>query len=132
MTDAGPAEQAIRTPYYVVFDVEVRDALQYMEYMTQVLHQIEAAGGNYLARGGPHTVYEGDWLPYRLVLMEFPSREAFEGFYYSPAYQDLHAMRDEVSYASFKLLGLTYRSLAHNQGTWYNLITKGLWRARVT
>ena len=53
----------------------------------------------YLARGGPHTVYEGDWSPYRLVLLEFPSREAFEGFYHSPAYQDLHALRDEVSYA---------------------------------
>jgi hypothetical protein len=26
-------------------------------------------------------------------------REAFEGFYHSPAYQDLHALRDEVSYA---------------------------------
>ena len=50
-------------------------------------------------RGGPHTVYEGDWSPYRLVLLEFPSREAFEGFYRSPAYQDLHALRDEVSYA---------------------------------
>ena len=99
MTDAGPAEQATRTPYYVVFDVDVRDAPRYLEYMRQVLPQIEAAGGKYLARGGSHTVYEGDWTPYRLVLMEFPSREAFEGFYYSPAYQGLHALRDEVSYA---------------------------------
>jgi len=33
------------------------------------------------------------------VLLEFPTREAFEGFYHSPAYQDLHALRDEVSYA---------------------------------
>jgi uncharacterized protein (DUF1330 family) len=76
MTDAGPAEQAAPTPYYVVFDVDVRDAPRYMEYMAQVLPQIEAAGGKYLARGGPHTVYEGDWSPYRLVLVEFPSREA--------------------------------------------------------
>ena len=99
MTDAGPAEQATPTPYYVVFDVDVLDAPRYMEYMAQVLPQIEAAGGTYLVRSGAHTVYEGDWSPYRLVLMEFPSREAFEGFYYSPAYRDLHAMRDEVSHA---------------------------------
>ena len=33
-----------------------------------------------------------------------PSREAFEGFYHSPAYQDLHAMRDEVSHA--RLVGV--------------------------
>lgn len=99
MTDAGAAGQAAPAPYYVVFDVDVRDARRYGEYMTHVLPQIEAAGGRYLARGGPHTVYEGDWSPYRLVLLEFPSREAFESFYRSPAYQDLHALRDEVSYA---------------------------------
>ena len=99
MTDAGAAGQVAPAPYYVVFDVDVRDVARYGEYMTHVLPQIEAAGGKYLARGGPHTVYEGDWSPYRLVLLEFPSREAFEGFYHSPAYQDLHALRDEVSYA---------------------------------
>lgn len=91
-------------PYYVVFNVDVRDALRYGKYMALVLPQIEAAGGKYLAHGGPHTVYEGDWSPYRLVLLQFPSREAFESFYHSPAYQDLHAMRDEVSYA--RLVGV--------------------------
>jgi uncharacterized protein (DUF1330 family) len=104
MTDTGPAEQAASIPYYVVFDADVRDAPRYMEYMALVLPQIEAAGGKYLARGGPHTTYEGDWSPHRLVLLDFPSREAFEGFYSSPAYQDLHAMRDEVSYA--RLVGV--------------------------
>jgi len=104
MTDAGLAERAAPTPYYVVFDVDVRDAPRYMEYMAQVLPIIEAAGGKYLARGGPHTVYEGDWSPYRIVLLEFPSREAFEDFYNSPAYQDLHAMREEASYA--RLVGV--------------------------
>jgi len=99
MTDAGAAGQATPAPYYVVFDVDVRDVAGYGEYMAHVRPQIEAAGGRYLARGGPHTVYEGDWSPYRLVLLEFPTREAFEGFYHSPAYQDLHALRDEVRYA---------------------------------
>jgi uncharacterized protein (DUF1330 family) len=104
MPDEEPPEQASPAPYYVVFDVDVRDAPRYREYMAHVLPQIEAAGGRYLARGGPHTVYEGDWSPYRLVLVQFPSREAFEGFYYSPAYQDLHAIRDEASYG--RLVGV--------------------------
>ena len=85
MTDAGAAGQAAPAPFYVVFDVDVRDAAGYGEYMAHVLPRIEAAGGKYLARGGPHTVYEGAWSPYRLVLLEFPSREAFEDFYHSPA-----------------------------------------------
>ncbi|HEY1320165.1 MAG TPA: DUF1330 domain-containing protein [Streptosporangiaceae bacterium] len=104
MTDAGPAGRAAPAPYYVVFDVDVRDASRYGQYMALVLPQIEAAGGKYLARGGPHTVYEGDWTPYRLVLLEFPPREAFEGFYHSRVYQDLHALRDEASYA--RLVGV--------------------------
>jgi hypothetical protein len=37
MTDAGPAEQAAPTPYYVVFDVDVRDAPRYGMYMALVL-----------------------------------------------------------------------------------------------
>jgi hypothetical protein len=44
MTETGPAGQAAPTPYYVVFDVDVRDAPRYGEYMARVLPQIEAAG----------------------------------------------------------------------------------------
>ena len=60
MSEAGPGGQAAPAPFYVVFDVDVRDTLRYAEYMAHVLPQIEAAGGKYLARGGPHTVYEGE------------------------------------------------------------------------
>ena len=45
MTNAGAAGQAAPAPYYVVFDVDVRDAPRYGEYMAHVLPQIEAAGG---------------------------------------------------------------------------------------
>jgi uncharacterized protein (DUF1330 family) len=45
---------------------------------------LEAAGARYLVRGGAHKVYEGDWEPRRIVLLEFPSLEAFEGFYNGP------------------------------------------------
>jgi uncharacterized protein (DUF1330 family) len=33
------------------------------------------------------------------VLLEFPSKEAFEAFYYGPTYQGLKAIRDECSSA---------------------------------
>ena len=67
--------------------------------MSGVKPALEAAGGNYLARGGAVTVYEGDWQPRRIVLLEFPSKEAFEAFYYGPTYQGLKAIRDECSSA---------------------------------
>jgi uncharacterized protein (DUF1330 family) len=60
---------------------------------------LEAAGGRYLARGGTHKVYEGDWAPRRIVLLEFPSIEAWESFYSGETYQSLKRIRDECSSA---------------------------------
>jgi uncharacterized protein (DUF1330 family) len=84
---------------YVIFDVEIRDAAQYQEFMANVKPKIEKVGGKYLARGGTHKIYEGDWEPRRLVLLEFPSVAAFETFYYGPTYQGLKSIRDACSSA---------------------------------
>lgn len=84
---------------YVVFDVEIRDAQRYQEFMQQVKPALEAAGARYLARGGPLKVWEGDWSPRRLVILEFPSIAAWEDFYHGPVYQGLKAVRDECSSA---------------------------------
>jgi uncharacterized protein (DUF1330 family) len=84
---------------YVIFDVEIRDPARYQEFMKGVRPALEAAGARYLARGGAHKVYEGDWTPRRIVLIEFPSVGAFEAFYNGPVYQGLKAIRDEVSSA---------------------------------
>ena len=84
---------------YAIFDVEIQDMDQYQEFMRAVKSALEAAGGKYLARGGTHKVYEGDWQPRRLVLLEFPSVQAFESFYQGPVYRNLKAVRDACSSA---------------------------------
>ncbi len=84
---------------YVIFDVEIRDPARYQEFMTGVKPALEAAGAKYLARGGTHKVYEGDWQPRRIVLLEFPSVQAWEEFYLGPVYQGLKLIRDECSSA---------------------------------
>jgi uncharacterized protein (DUF1330 family) len=83
---------------YVIFDVEIRNMTCYQEFMAAVKPAIEAAGGRYLARGGTLKVYEGDWNPRRIVILEFPSIVAFDQFYAGP-YQALKAIRDECSSA---------------------------------
>lgn len=83
---------------YVIFDVEIRDMTRYQAFMAAVKPAVEAAGGRYLARGGAHKVYEGDWEPRRIVILEFPSVEAFDSFYAGP-YQALKSIRDECSSA---------------------------------
>jgi uncharacterized protein (DUF1330 family) len=80
--------------------------------MKRVKPVLEKAGGRYLARGGAHKVYEGDWNLRRIVLLEFPSVAAWESFYYGFMYQKLKAIRDERS--------------SGRLGSW----TSGLWAER--
>ena len=83
----------------VIFDVEIRDLDRYQDFMNQVKPALAAAGAKYLTRGGEHRLYEGDWTPRRIVILEFPSIEAWEGFYNGPVYQGLKVVRDECSSA---------------------------------
>jgi uncharacterized protein (DUF1330 family) len=84
---------------YVIFDVQIRDPAAYKEFMEGVKPALELAGARYLARGGAHKVYEGDWEPRRIVILEFPSVAAWEGFYEGPVYQGLKSVRDRCSSA---------------------------------
>jgi len=84
---------------YVIFDVEIRDMARYQEFMKAVKPAIEEVGGKYLARGGTHKVHEGDWEPRRIVILEFPSIQAFESFYDGPIYRGLKPIRDSCSSA---------------------------------
>ena len=86
-------------PAYVIFDVEISDVARYQEFMSRVKPALDEAGAKYLARGGVHKVYEGDWAPRKIVLLEFPSVAAFEAFYNGPTYQGLKSIRDQCSSA---------------------------------
>ncbi|MGB3244900.1 MAG: DUF1330 domain-containing protein [Sulfitobacter sp.] len=63
---------------YLIYDVEIHDTGPYGAFMEQVKPLVEAFGGRYLARGGPHEVLEGKWEPTRIVLFEFPDMDAAE------------------------------------------------------
>jgi uncharacterized protein (DUF1330 family) len=84
---------------YVIFDVDISDPKRYQEFMSGVKPALEMAGAKYLARGGAHKVYEGDWEPRRIVLLEFPSVADWESFYNGPTYRGLKSVRDACSSA---------------------------------
>lgn len=84
---------------YLIFDVEIRDMARYQEFMAGVKPALEAAGARYLVRGGAHKVYEGDWEPRRIVLLEFPTAQAADDFYNGETYRKLKAIRDACSSA---------------------------------
>ncbi len=78
---------------YVVVDCEVTDAVQYERYKELAPPAITRHGGRYLARGGATDVLEGDWVPKRIVVLEFPSAAAARAFYDSEEYRAARAAR---------------------------------------
>jgi uncharacterized protein (DUF1330 family) len=84
---------------YVITDLEVFDIAQYLAYQQALRPLLEQAGAHYLVRGGSFRVYEGDYQPRRLVLVEFPSLDAIEEFYESEPFQALESQRRACSSA---------------------------------
>ena len=72
---------------YLLVDCEVTDAERYERYKQLAPAAIAKFGGRYLARGGATDVLEGNWLPRRVVVLEFPSTDAARRFYDSPEYR---------------------------------------------
>ena len=76
-------------PCYAVGHITVKNPEGYKDYAAQVPATIAAHGGKYLVRGGTATDVEGSMPHDRHVVLEFPSREALEGWYNSPEYQTI-------------------------------------------
>jgi uncharacterized protein (DUF1330 family) len=78
---------------YIIVNVEVVDQAGYEDYKQAVGPTIEAYGGRYLARGGRVEVLEGDWLPKRFVIVEFPNAERARAWWESAEYAAPKAVR---------------------------------------
>ena len=86
---------------YIVVDCEVMNPAQYENYKKLAPAAIAAHGGRYLARGGATVVLEGEWKPNRVVILEFPSLAAAQGFYDSPEYREARAARAGAARMNF-------------------------------
>lgn len=84
---------------FTVIDLEVYDIALYLAYHQSVKPLLEQIGARYLARGGQFRVFDGDYQPRRLVLLEFPTLQVMEDFYASDAYQALEPRRKACSNA---------------------------------
>ena len=71
---------------YVIVDIEVTEPVEYEEYKRLAAPTVAAYGGRYVARGGATEVLEGDWVPHRLVVLEFESVEQARRWWDSPEY----------------------------------------------
>jgi uncharacterized protein (DUF1330 family) len=89
---------------FVVVQVAVHDQPTFEDYRKGVLATVTAHGGAFRVRGGALTVVEGEWPNPRLVVIEFPSRAAAEGWYHSPEYQKILPLRLKSSAANLVIV----------------------------
>jgi len=82
---------------YVIADVEVLDPAGYEEYRRGVPATIAAYGGRYLVRGGATEVAEGEWIPKRVVILEFESAARAKAWLESPEYRPLRQIRQRCA-----------------------------------
>jgi uncharacterized protein (DUF1330 family) len=79
---------------YVVATARIDNPEMLNEYLGKVVATFPP-DARILAVDETAEVVEGDVQPPRIVLIEFPSRESFRGWYDSPAYQAIVGLRLE-------------------------------------
>ncbi len=82
---------------YVIVDINVRDPVGYEDYKRLAAPTVAAHGGRYMARGGRTEVLEGDWVPNRLVILEFESTERARQWLHSAEYEKPRHLRHKTA-----------------------------------
>ncbi len=85
---------------YIFGNIEVTDPAGYEEYRKQAPATIASYGGRYLTRAGATEVLEGDWVPKRVVILEFPNMAQLKAWYDSPEYRALLQIRRRTAKSS--------------------------------
>ena len=78
---------------YLIAQETVHDEAVFGEYRKEVVSTLAPFEGKFIARGGKCTVLEGKCEHPRTVVIEFPNREAAEGWYKSANYQKVIGLR---------------------------------------
>ena len=90
--------------YCVVATANVMDDSWTEAYTREVTKLVEQFGGRYIIRSSNVEVLEGKDRPEVLVVMEFPSKEAFTRFYQSEEYQPYLEARKKGAKGNFFLV----------------------------
>ena len=91
--------------YYATVALTMKDDSWVGDYLPNVTALVERHGGKYLARTGNIQQLEGKLEPVTLqVILEWPSKEAAEGFFGDPEYRPYREARQSGSDSEFYLV----------------------------
>lgn len=88
----GRASVGAVTAYFIAH-LAIHDEQEYQRYLDAADEVFSRHGGRYLAVDDAPEVLEGSGEYARIVLIEFPDREALRRWYFSPEYQQILAHR---------------------------------------
>ncbi len=92
-------------PAYVIADVrDAWDTEALEEYRRRNTDAVAAHGGRFVVRGGEHELLEGEWDTKRIVLIEFPDREAARAWWNADEYEAIKPIRRGASTTNILLV----------------------------
>jgi uncharacterized protein (DUF1330 family) len=91
-------------PTYIVGDIHVTDPAAYEAHVSRALATIARFGGRVIAGGGKIDLLEGDPIPERIFIIEFPNAEAARRWYQSDDYQEALKVRLSASHGRVFLI----------------------------
>lgn len=90
---------------YLIAEIKVTDDSWVPEYATNVHKLVEKHGGKYLSRSGNIETLEGSDKDSTLIaILEFPTREALDGFATDPEYAPFRQARQAGSVSNFHVI----------------------------
>lgn len=85
---------------YAIATITIHDPERYAVYGAGFMEIFNRHGGKLLAVDDAPVVLEGEWPHTRTVLIEFPTAEALDAWWWSPEYRALAEHRHAASVAS--------------------------------
>ena len=95
-------------PAYFIVDLDIHDRAGFQAYADAVRPVLEKFGARYLVAGPAGEaieVLEGDWIPKKVTVIEFPTMERAKDFYQSPDFRQLVGLRRRSARANLILVG---------------------------
>ena len=84
---------------YIIVEIDVHNPSEYEAYKKLASATIQQYNGKYVVRGGKTEVFEGEWNPKRIVVLEFPDANRAKEWFNSPEYAPAKLIRQRTATA---------------------------------
>ncbi len=84
-------------PAYIIVEIEITDPVGYEDYKKHAAATVHKYDGKYIVRGGKTVALEGDWIPKRIVVLEFPTMERAKEWLNCEEYREPRKMRHRTA-----------------------------------